>query len=392
MEITEEERNRLAALLKRKASTVMKEQGLMGLFTISSEICSPDSFMITPLPLPGFPYTGEFDCLQKLSSWLSFVDPSHYTQNHGGEKASVYKLRDYDMVLKCLKKAIAIACCFLNEGSILVVCPAILRFSWAEELERWLPILSPTGDHRPYDICHQIDMLWPGLLGTSKYEFAKTYCEAKIVQGAQGKVFQDFSKGVRLEELNVLLTQTVMVCNVSLLDFFCTIIQTCINYKDGAATKIRRLKEHLLVQLPPKRRQIVSLVLERSDINMAVSAMKEDECGCPKSSRELSNQELGECTVDNMRTLCVACHKEVTAAQAAERRVTRINAKKRLKGILCGLSNGSKIETVNSCLMVDDVDELLVKVPGSAYTGSELKCLCTETTTTNDQNNSFGES
>ncbi|KAF9593056.1 hypothetical protein IFM89_020063 [Coptis chinensis] len=318
MEITEEqraraERNRLAALEKRKAST----QGLMGLFKCRKisperqeqflpkfrarlEICSPDSFMITPLPLPGFPYTGEFDCLQKLSSWLSF--------------------------------AIAIACCFLNEGSILVVCPAILRFSWAEELERWLPILSPKdihlGMHREFssiflfalmikailDFAGKVkrkvllsgtpSLSRPGLLGTSKYEFAKTYCEAKIVQGAQGKVFQDFSKGVRLEELNVLLTQTVM---------------------------IRRLKEHLLVQLPPKRQQIVSLVLGRSDINMAVSAMKEgdtssmenrqetepmanncsseddddvsgipesvsesdDECGCPKSSRELSNQELG---------------------------------------------------------------------------------------------------
>ncbi|KAF9619848.1 hypothetical protein IFM89_009599 [Coptis chinensis] len=49
----------------------------------------------------------------------------------------------------------------------------------------------PRGDHRPYDIFHQLDMLWPGLLGTSKYEFAKTYCEAKMVQGAQGKVFQE---------------------------------------------------------------------------------------------------------------------------------------------------------------------------------------------------------
>lgn len=35
-------------------------------------------------------------------------------------------------------QAIAIAGCFMNEGPILVVCPAILRFSWAEELERWL--------------------------------------------------------------------------------------------------------------------------------------------------------------------------------------------------------------------------------------------------------------
>ncbi|KAK9698752.1 hypothetical protein RND81_08G128400 [Saponaria officinalis] len=36
-------------------------------------------------------------------------------------------------------QAIAIASCFFDEGPILVVCPVILRYSWAEELERWLP-------------------------------------------------------------------------------------------------------------------------------------------------------------------------------------------------------------------------------------------------------------
>lgn len=29
----------------------------------------------------------------------------------------------------------------MGEGPILVVCPAVLRFSWAEELERWFPCL-----------------------------------------------------------------------------------------------------------------------------------------------------------------------------------------------------------------------------------------------------------
>ena len=33
------------------------------------------------------------------------VMPSHYTQNHGGGKACVYKLGDYGTVLKCLKSA-----------------------------------------------------------------------------------------------------------------------------------------------------------------------------------------------------------------------------------------------------------------------------------------------
>jgi hypothetical protein len=44
-------------------------------------------------------------------------------------------------------QAIAIAGCFMNEGSILVVCPAILRIPWAEELERWLPVSSPSDIH-----------------------------------------------------------------------------------------------------------------------------------------------------------------------------------------------------------------------------------------------------
>ena len=44
-------------------------------------------------------------------------------------------------------QAIAIAGCFSNEGPILIVCPAILRYSWAEELERWLPFCLPSDIH-----------------------------------------------------------------------------------------------------------------------------------------------------------------------------------------------------------------------------------------------------
>lgn len=35
----------------------------------------------------------------------------------------------------------------MDEGPILVVCPAVLRFSWAEELERWLPFCLPADIH-----------------------------------------------------------------------------------------------------------------------------------------------------------------------------------------------------------------------------------------------------
>ncbi|CAI0560430.1 unnamed protein product [Linum tenue] len=407
------------------------------------EICSPDSFLVRPEAVKGFVYPGEEECLRRLSHCMSDVMPSHYTQNHGGETACVFKLGDYDVVLTCLKnlkgieiekipfstlhvmqkllhsvdtgrwepyrpehladeevdevirklpgklldrllpfqvdglrfavrrggrcliademglgktlQAIAIAGCFIHEGPVLIVCPAILRYSWAEELERWLPSCLPSEIHlvfghqnnpallerkpravvisfkmlhhlrstmlerewalmivdeshhlrcckkkesheieaalamsakikrivllsgtpslsRPYDIFHQINILWPGLLGQSKYDFAKTYCAVKFVNTSDGKAFQDFSKGVRLEELNVLLQQTVM---------------------------IRRLKQHLLDQLPPKRRQIIRLQLKKSDILQAKAAIGVEISESPgvgrKSSKssELSLQELG---------------------------------------------------------------------------------------------------
>ncbi|KAH6801112.1 SNF2 domain-containing protein / helicase domain-containing protein / HNH endonuclease domain-containing protein [Perilla frutescens var. hirtella] len=382
------------------------------------EICSPDSFSVTPVAVEGFVFPGEDVCFEKLRDCLLNVVLSHYTQNTCGGKACVYKLYDYHSVLKSLKnckdieceeipwgtfnvverfshssisgrwmpcrpehlpdekvdeliselpktllnallpfqldgvrfglrrggrcliademglgktlQAIAIAACFMKEGSILVVCPAILRYSWAEELERWFPFCLPSDVHlvfggpdnparlakrprvvvvsytmlrrlrssmleqdwatlivdeshhlhcnkktsekdelkvvldvatkvkhlillsgtpslsRPFDIFHQVNMLWPGLLGQTKYEFAKTYCSVKFIKSSQGKVFQDFSKGTRLEELNVLLKESIM---------------------------IRRLKEHVLLQLPPKRRQIITLVLSKSDIDSAMVAL-----------------------------------------------------------------------------------------------------------------------
>ncbi|KAI9384481.1 hypothetical protein POPTR_012G067000v4 [Populus trichocarpa] len=510
MQITEEQRqrseaNRLAALEKRKAYIINQQQQqqppppqnpwrlfkcrklspkpsssktttnpplfnrvnpdldthLPQTFRVRLEICSPDSFSITPEAMKGFPYPGEEKCLNTLKSRLSNAMEPRYTQINGGGRACVYNIRDYDVVLTCLKnckgieiekipfttlniiqrlsnsfdagrwepcrpehftdekvdefirmlprklldvllpfqhdglrfglrrggrcliademglgktlQAIAIAGCFINEGPILVVCPAILRFSWAEELERWMPFCLPSEIHlvfghrtnpmhltrcpkvvvisytmlhhlrktmleqewallivdeshhvrcsknksepneikavldvaekvkrivllsgtpslsRPFDIFHQINMLWPGLLGQNKYDFAKTYCALRLVRTYEGKGFQDFSKGIRLEELNVLLRQTVM---------------------------IRRLKEHVLKQLPPKRRQIIRLLLKRSDIISAKAACGglvnhdasernaaevinsenidgSDESGGCCRSKKLSYQELG---------------------------------------------------------------------------------------------------
>ncbi|XP_052180082.1 uncharacterized protein LOC127793271 isoform X4 [Diospyros lotus] len=490
MEMTEEQRqraeaNRLAALAKRKALVEAAENRqpwklfkcrkvLTGQaasdcpyeekFRARLEICSPDSFSVTTEAIEGFSYPGEAACIQKLNECLSTVEFSHYTQNRSGGKACVYKLGDYDAVLRCLKsykgveieeipwgtlnvvgrlshssvegrwmpcrpehlpdekvdelisklprtlldallpfqleglrfglqrggrcliademglgktlQAIAIACCFMSEGPILVVCPAILRFSWAEELERWLPCCLPSDIHlvfgrennpihltrcprvvvisytmlnrlqrsilgqewallivdeshhvrctkkssepgeiqavldmatkvnrivllsgtpslsRPFDIFHQINMLWPGLLGTNKYEFAKTYCSPKLTRGHQGKVFQDFSKGVRLEELNVLLKLTVM---------------------------IRRLKKHVLGQLPPKRRQIIGLQLKRSDIILAMVVYGEVETDA--SRNDVSELELSKISDEpggsgsNHKSLRMLSEKEVGIAK-----------------------------------------------------------------------------
>lgn len=40
-----------------------------------------------------------------------------------------------------------------------------------------------------------------------------------------------------------------------------------------------------------------------------------------------------------MRTLCVACHSDVTKAQCAERRLARAKAKKQLKAVMNGLKD-----------------------------------------------------
>ncbi|KAL2340723.1 hypothetical protein Fmac_008663 [Flemingia macrophylla] len=453
-------------------------------FLASLQICSPDSFSVTPLPLPNFPFPGHQHSLATLNSILTHVTPSHYTQTTEGAKACVFKLSEYRHVLRLLKAAapplhvqeipwatfnvverlshsfavgrwtpllpehlpddevdrlvgklprtlrdsllpfqhdglrfalrrggrcliaddmglgktlqgIAIAGCFMDEGPILVVCPAVLRYSWAEELERWLPFCLPadihldyvngsvvggaesflglqsacsviTGMHMggfnwleerrkakegkererrgrkdlifghldnpvyltrspkvvviSYTMLHRLrksilEREWallivdeshhvrctkktepgeikavldvaskvkriillsgtpslsrPGLLGKTKYEFAKTYCDLKYIKGIQGKYFAG--------------------------DHLCY-----------SHTLIRRLKEHVLQQLPPKRRQIIRLLLKRSDIvaaKAAVGVMNIDasERACEDMSTEnldepdgkLSYQELG---------------------------------------------------------------------------------------------------
>ncbi|KAF8664147.1 hypothetical protein HU200_054895 [Digitaria exilis] len=436
-------------------------------FKVVLEVCSPDEFLVAVGPAEGKAYPGEANCLGAVQDCLAAASVVQYSatqsQSQSCHLRPVFKLVDYDVVSKSLKKlpgavveeippntmkiiqdipmlpgqkwasdkevdellkklpqqvkdsllpfqlegvrfglrrrgrcliademglgktlqAIAIACCFKDKGSILIVCPAVLRYTWAEELERWDPSFMPKDIHlvfgrqdslehlsatpgaviisyqmlsrlresmasrtwalmivdeshnirctkkkeeksetqavlhlaskierivllsgtpslsRPFDIYHQIHMLWPHILGRNKFDYAKKYCSLHVARSYQGKSFmlicmQDYSKGTRLTELNVLLSQTVM---------------------------IRRLKEHLLNELPPKRRQIIRLKLKAPDVRTATSSsIKEtnsiscngtlaidlpsksndqrkfnenENDGCKKSPRHLSPQEIG---------------------------------------------------------------------------------------------------
>ena len=99
------------------------------------------------------------------------------------------------------------------------------------------------GDHRPFDIFHQINILWqvffhlyflldplaflfiyrarailwnafvyrPGLLGKNKFEFAKTYCDVKFVQGLEGKIFQVIFGAKIIDNIYSLLWSAVFV-------------------------------------------------------------------------------------------------------------------------------------------------------------------------------------
>jgi hypothetical protein len=61
---------------------------------------------------------------------------------------------------------------------------------------------------------------------------------------------------------------------------------------------------------------------------------------------------VGECRLENMRTLCVACHSDVTAAQCADRRSTRAKAKKQLNVIMHDLKNDQKTKKTNTNIEV----------------------------------------
>lgn len=86
----------------------------------------------------------------------------------------------------------------------------------------------------------------------------------------------------------------------------------------------------------------------------------------------------GECRLENMRTLCVACHYEVTAAQREERRSMKIKAKEQLKALMEALKYDGGLEQIETkleeraCLATaESADELLISIPGSAYSSGK---------------------
>lgn len=77
----------------------------------------------------------------------------------------------------------------------------------------------------------------------------------------------------------------------------------------------------------------------------------------------------GECKVENMRTLCVVCHAEVTAAQTTERALARKLLRKAMANIRRN-STGNAKNTDKGIRAIEEKsedDELLVNVPGSVY-------------------------
>ncbi|PKA50317.1 hypothetical protein AXF42_Ash013406 [Apostasia shenzhenica] len=86
----------------------------------------------------------------------------------------------------------------------------------------------------------------------------------------------------------------------------------------------------------------------------------------------------GECKVENMRTLCVVCHAEVTKAQRSELHLARKKAKEQLKIAMKRLETLETAKHTECDLTVvgpdvvtgADEDDLIVKVPGSAYSES----------------------
>eukprot|EP00899_Mesostigma_viride_P005787 jgi/Mesvir1/15209/Mv06441-RA.1 len=211
-------------------------------------------------------------------------------------------------------QSIAIACCYLPEWPLLVVCPSSMRIPWADELERWLPLLRPTDIHL---VEASVDQIPPGAplpkVVVISYRMLAILGE-RITRRAWGVVIIDECHHMRCsakkptDEVRymvdvvqrtkraILLSGTPSLTRPFDLFFevdslrpgllgsnkfafakaYCNWRPTA-EYKSKAvsggthlnelhvllreAVMIRRLKSEVMSQLPPKRRQAVQLVL-----------------------------------------------------------------------------------------------------------------------------------
>nr|CAB3458512.1 unnamed protein product [Digitaria exilis] len=353
-------------------------------FKVVLEVCSPDEFLVAVGPAEGKAYPGEANCLGAVQDCLAAASVVQYSatqsQSQSCHLRPVFKLVDYDVVSKSLKKLPGAVVEEIPPNTMKIIqdIPMLPGQKWAsdkevDELLKKLPqqvkdsllpfqlegvrfglrrrgrclIADEMGLGKTlqggleYILMHfnagncnsmllqgqglyinsvssRIALYlgggiralgsfiyakryssWPHILGRNKFDYAKKYCSLHVARSYQGKSFMDYSKGTRLTELNVLLSQTVM---------------------------IRRLKEHLLNELPPKRRQIIRLKLKAPDVRTATSSSiketnsiscngtlaidlpsksndqrkfnenestKDEDDGCKKSPRHLSPQEIG---------------------------------------------------------------------------------------------------
>ncbi|OEL35842.1 hypothetical protein BAE44_0003138 [Dichanthelium oligosanthes] len=212
-------------------------------FKVVLEVCSPDEFLVAVGPAEGKAYAGEADCFGAVQDCLAAASVIQYSAtqslSQSGRLCPVFKLMDYDVVLKCLKKlpGAVVEDIPSNTRRVIQSMPMFPGQKWASDKEV---------DELLKKLPQQLkDALLPFQLEGVKFGLRRRGRCLIADEMGLGKTLQDYSKGTRLTELNVLLSQTVM---------------------------IRRLKEHLLNELPPKRRQIIRLKLKAPDIRTAISS------------------------------------------------------------------------------------------------------------------------
>ncbi|CAB3978499.1 DNA annealing helicase and endonuclease ZRANB3 [Paramuricea clavata] len=267
-------------------------------------------------------------------------------------------------------QALSIAYYYKIEWPLLIVCPSSMRFPWIEEIEKWLPdiqphelnlvqsgidasniktskisivgygLLSHSGSRllinclkemrfgvvivdeshymknrkaartkalisvikqakravlltgtpalaRPEELYVQVDVLKPNLLGSFN-RFANRYCDAHTEHVCGGKIRNWNTQGAsNLEELHNVLKTNVM---------------------------IRRLKRHVLTQLPAKRRQRITFDLAESEAKKQLGEVIEEfRSACKQvkgSSSSQSQPAMDTNPLFEMKRLATVLYKQ----------------------------------------------------------------------------------